>query len=126
MSYISGNNLKFIPASHEDLNNPRVLKKILLDRSAGISGNLQMVNWAIIKPNDSFKRHYHEDMTEVFLLVSGKVEMIVGNNTYTMEKGDLVLVPPMTEHQMTNISEISSEYIVFGVSSGMGGKTINV
>ena len=43
MKIVRGNSLEFIPASHEDSQNPGVLKKVLATRNDLIAGRVQMV-----------------------------------------------------------------------------------
>jgi mannose-6-phosphate isomerase-like protein (cupin superfamily) len=122
--FVSSTELSFEPASHEDPNNPGVLKKVLLKAEVCPSGKLQMLNSARMEPGKAFARHYHEDMTEVFLLVSGLAEIKVESELFRMQAGDVVLVPPLCEHEMANLGQVPVEYIVFGISEGQGGKTV--
>jgi quercetin dioxygenase-like cupin family protein len=65
-------------------------------------------------------------MQEVFVLLSGQVTMQVGNAAVTMNPGDTVIIEPTEIHQMTNTSDELAEYLVFGIASGKGGKTVVV
>ena len=85
-----------------------------------------MVNWANVPPNKSFALHYHEDMDEVFIIVNGSCEITIGGETQTLTSGDAALVKAMTSHTMNNTTDSVVEYIVFGVSTEKGGKTINI
>lgn len=116
--------LTFLPASHEDMSNPGVFKKVLLVKDEITKGRIQMINWALLPKDKSFRAHYHEDMDEIFILVSGKVMMRVDKEEEKMNKGDFVLVPMNSIHKMTNISEADVEYIVIGVTRELGGKTV--
>lgn len=118
-------NLKFIPASHESKNEPGVFKKILFthnDFSPHV--RIQMVNWAKLPKKKEFVSHYHEDMDEVFIVISGKAEIKVGTETSVLEKGDAVVIPKCTVHKMKNISNKDVNYLVIGASEGKGGRTI--
>jgi mannose-6-phosphate isomerase-like protein (cupin superfamily) len=126
MKIIRASETPYIPSSHEDQQNPNVLKKVLLEKADLLPGRVQMVNWANLQPNATFNAHYHEDMTEVFLIIEGTTEMTVGDTTVPLTKGDLVVVEPGEVHTMTNTSDKSFEYIVFGISQEKGGKTVNV
>ena len=126
MKFVRYSQLPQIPASHEDINNPGVWKKVLLTKSDLQSGQTQMLNWATLPSGSSFQWHYHEDMQEVFLVVRGRVLMTVGNQKIEMQQGDCVVVEPREVHQMANLSNQDAEYIVFGISSGTGGKTVVV
>lgn len=126
MKYIPKNNSEFVPASHEDPRNPGVLKRVIATAADLQSGQVQMVNWAQLPAGHSFQKHFHEDMQEVFMLLSGDVRMTVGDQTVKMAAGDTVIVDVREQHQMENTGDTQAEYIVFGVSSGKGGKTVVV
>ncbi len=65
-------------------------------------------------------------MQEVFIILQGKVEINVGEESAVLEKGDVVVIPPLKKHKMNNIGNIDVEYIVVGVSAGNSGKTVTV
>ena len=85
-----------------------------------------MLNWSRLAAGNSFQLHYHEDMQEIFVLLRGHVTMQVGDETVVMNAGDTVIVEPTEIHQMTNDSDELAEYLVFGIASGKGGKTVVV
>ncbi len=126
MNIIRGSNLSFEPASHEDPNDPGVLKKILLHREELIKGNIQMINWAHMPVGKAFSAHYHESMQEVFIIISGKAEIEIDSQKETLEKGDAVVIPEKAVHIMKNVSTIPVEYIAIGITERQGGKTVNV
>lgn len=126
MKIIRSSDLQFIPSTHEDQKNPNVVKKVLLEKADIHPGRVQMVNWAQLQPNATFEPHFHEDMTEVFLIIEGEVIMNVGGEEVSVKRGDAVVVEPGEVHTMTNLSARQLEYIVFGVSQETGGKTIVV
>ena len=119
--------MEFVPASHEDPNNPGVYKKVLFtlnDVAAG--GRLQMLNWAKLPKGKSFQRHYHEDMEEIFVIIKGCVEMELAGENCQLMPGDAVMVPANALHCMTNTAAEDAEYIVVGLSQGKKGKTVIV
>ena len=126
MKLIRSSSLKFIPASHEDPNNPGVWKKVLFQKDDIKQGTVQMVNWARLPKGAKFTSHYHEDMDEVFIIISGEVELIIGDTRETMRAGDAVLVGAREIHQMQNSGDSDLEYVVFGVATGKGGQTVVV
>ena len=126
MDFISSEASGFIPASHEDPREPGVLKRVIATREQFQPGHVQMLNWARLPAQASFRLHYHEDMQEVFVLLAGHVRMVVAEESMNMEPGDTVVVDPGEVHQMFNESDKDAEYLVFGISSGKNGKTIVV
>lgn len=125
MKIIRASKLKYIPASHEDPQNPNVLKKILLEKDDLVKGRVQMINWAILQPGKTFVSHYHQDMQEIFILLSGTATMIIDGEEAIMKRGDVAIVPIKATHSMRNETDTDVEYIVMGVATGQDGKTIN-
>lgn len=126
MEFISARQSGFVPASHEDPRSPGVLKRVIATDSQFLSGQVRMLNWARLPAGASFRRHYHEDMQEAFVLLQGQVEMIVGDQVLEMHPGDTVLVAPREIHQMRNAGPEAAEYLVFGISQQQNGRTIVV
>lgn len=119
--------LVFLPASHEDKNNPGSLKKVLFtlfDISKEV--RVQMINWARILKDRSFNAHYHEDMDEIFIIMRGRVKLNVNNKEFMMGEGDAVYIPQNNIHQMFNHSGSDVDYIALGLGRGKGGKSVNV
>lgn len=104
-----------VPASHEDPADPGVLKQVLLRRDDLAPGRIQMVNWATLLPGKSFRVHQHEDMDEIFIILNGKVQITIGNERETLEKGDAVLVPEASVHIMKNLIDKEVSFIAIGV-----------
>lgn len=113
-----------VAASHEDANTPGVYKQVLLTLGDVQSGVLQMLNWATLPAGHAFNPHHHQDMEEVFVMIAGTAVIRVGDEETEISRGDVVVVPPLTDHSMVNASQEIVEYIVFGISKGTGGKTI--
>jgi mannose-1-phosphate guanylyltransferase/mannose-6-phosphate isomerase len=126
MQVIRSSTLKYIPASHENPDKPWVLKKILLGKEDVINGKVQMINWALLPVGNAFERHYHEDMQEVFIIVRGMAKITVEQETETISAGDAVVIPAGSIHTMKNSGRDNVEYVVVGISTGEGGKTIVV
>ncbi|MCL4338788.1 cupin domain-containing protein [Patescibacteria group bacterium] len=117
---IRGNMLKFIPAGHEDPKNPSVLKKVLISfGEQRIKGRIQMINWAKLLAGKNFTPHYHEDMDEIFIILSGRnIRVKVGSLSDVLYQGDAIFIPRKTVHRMDNNSNKDMDYIALGVSSG--------
>lgn len=126
MRIIRGSEISFIPASHEDQENPGVLKRVLATRDDLLDGRVQMINWASLPAGSSFRPHYHEDMEEVFIILGGRVQVTVGQEADILLPGDAIVISPRKVHEMKNITKTDLEYIVIGISLGQGGKTVVV
>lgn len=120
------NDLNFIPASHEDLQNPGALKKILLKREDLPAGRIQMINWARLPKAKTFAPHYHEQMIEVFIILNGKVKAKIGQEEAILEKGDMVIAFEKEVHSFENLSNEDVDYLAMGVTTAENGKTINI
>lgn len=116
----------FVPASHEDASRPGVLKRVIATHADIPEGQVMMVNWARLPGGSSFRRHYHEDMQEIFILMHGQVRMTIDDTNVELQPGDTVIVEPQEVHDMQNLTESDAEYLVFGVSTGSGGQTVVV
>ncbi len=117
---------EYVPASHENPAFPGVLKKVLLAASDISEGRLQMVNWALLPEGRTFQPHYHQDMEEIFIILTGASRITVERQTAELGPGDAVVIPIGSTHHMTNIGSGDVEYIALGISQGRGGKTVVV
>ena len=126
MNVIRGSQIRFIPAAHEDANNPGVLKRVLATRDDLLGGCVQMLNWARLPGGRAFRPHYHEDMQEVFVIISGQARMRVDDETVLLAAGDAIVVDPRQVHEMENDTDRDVDYIVFGITLDQGGRTVVV
>ncbi len=126
MQIVRGHELEFQPASHENPSDPGVLKKVLASKAQLLTGQVQMLNWSLLRGGKSFQPHYHEDMQEVFVIIHGAAKMQVDSQTVDLNAGDAVIIEPREIHQMENESEQDVVYLVFGIASGQDGKTVVV
>jgi len=59
--------------------------------------------WMTIKPGTSSMPHSHGER-ETFIILSGGGEMRVGEERRPVVKGDVIYLPPFSEHSLTNTS----------------------
>jgi mannose-6-phosphate isomerase-like protein (cupin superfamily) len=126
MKIVRGKDFEFVPASHEDPKDPGTYKKVLFGREEFIDGHAQMLNWARMPVGKSFNLHYHETLVEVFVMLKGKADITVGGETEAIGPGDAVMIDIGQKHSMKNTGDEDVEYIVFGISTGADGKTVNI
>jgi mannose-6-phosphate isomerase-like protein (cupin superfamily) len=126
MRIIRGNDITYIPASHERPDEPGVLKKVLVQAGDLIEGRVQMINWALLPAGKSFQAHFHEDMQELFILVQGSTRIDIESESAELHTGDAVFVPVAAVHTMCNSGDEDAAYIAIGITKGQGGKTVVV
>ena len=126
MRVIRGSEIEFVPASHEDPNQPGVLKRVLAKREELLDGRVQMINWARLPAGSAFRAHYHEDMEEMFIILSGQVDMTVNGQTQRLLAGDAISIAPREVHTMLNVTDQDLDYLVLGISTEAGGQTVVV
>ena len=85
-----------------------------------------MVNWAKLPSGNTFAPHFHEDMQEMFIILTGETRIQVGDETRTLRGGDTVLIEPGEVHQMWNDGAVDVEYLAVGIAGGEDGQTVLV
>ena len=79
----------------------RLRNHILMD--AGELGSRNMsVTWIDVPGETDQELHSHEEAEQVYIVVSGRGTMTVAGDTQEIGEGDLVLVPPATDHSIAN------------------------
>ena len=126
MKTILADDLPFIPAGHENPLDPQVWKKVLFGQADLQAGRVQMVNWARLPPGKQFAAHYHEDMQEIFVIIQGTAQIVVGKETTTLRPGNAVRIDPREVHRMKNLGDRDVEYLAVGISAQQGGRTMVV
>jgi mannose-6-phosphate isomerase-like protein (cupin superfamily) len=124
MKLILAGDKTFIPASHENPLAPGVWKKVLFPRDELQPGTVQMINWARLPVGNSFSAHYHEDMQEIFIIISGQAWMEVSGQAIALARGDAIAIDAREVHRMTNCGNEDVEYVVVGITANQGGRTV--
>lgn len=62
------------------------------------------VDWGILvlKPGQSLKSHYHNQVEETFYFLEGRPMMIVEDQEYRVEEGDAFRIEPTEKHDLIN------------------------
>ena len=115
MRVIKASSIKNAPVSHGDVSNPAASKKVLLDRSYGIVGHMQMINWATLLPGREIMAHTHKDMYEIYVMIAGRGHMKVDDKDIDLERSDALIIEPGELHQMINHGKEPIEFIAMGV-----------
>jgi mannose-6-phosphate isomerase-like protein (cupin superfamily) len=79
----------------------RLRNHILMD--AGELGSRNMsVTWLEVPAGIDQELHSHEEAEQVYIVASGRGTMTVAGDTQEIAEGDLVMVPPATDHSISN------------------------
>jgi mannose-6-phosphate isomerase-like protein (cupin superfamily) len=79
----------------------RLRNRILMD--AGELGSRNMsVTWLEVPAGIEQELHSHEEAEQVYIVASGRGSMTVAGDTQEIAEGDLILVPPATDHSIAN------------------------
>ena len=79
----------------------RLRPHVLMD--AGEMGARNMsVTWLEMPAGAEQTLHSHEEAEQVYVVVRGAGTMSVAGDTERVEEGDLILVPPATDHAIAN------------------------
>lgn len=65
------------------------------------------VTYCVVEPNSETAPHSHHD-SESFLILSGRGILILGNERKEVGEGDIVFIPPFSDHQLVNHSQAQS------------------
>jgi mannose-6-phosphate isomerase-like protein (cupin superfamily) len=79
----------------------RLRPHILMDAGALGARNLS-VNWLEVPAGAAEELRSHEESEQVYVVVQGTCTMSATGDTQRLEVGDLVLIPPATDHSVAN------------------------
>ncbi|MFI7317135.1 cupin domain-containing protein [Streptomyces venezuelae] len=74
-----------------------VTNQLLVDSSA-TGGALSSMRVTLGKGADGARPHHHSQSAEMFYVLNGTAQLLSGNQVVTAERGDVVVVPPGTQH----------------------------
>jgi mannose-6-phosphate isomerase-like protein (cupin superfamily) len=79
----------------------RLRSHFLMDAGDLGSRNLT-VTWVDVPPGAEQRAHSHEDAEQVYVIVRGRGRMQVAGDVEEVGEGDLVFIPPATQHAIRN------------------------
>jgi len=82
----------------------RLQAHVLMDAGELGSRNLS-VTWVTVPGGTKQALHSNDDAEQAYVVVRGRGTMSVAGDTQEVGEGDLILVPPATEHSIGNESE---------------------
>lgn len=74
---------------------------ILLDAGELGSRNVSVI-WLEVPPGADQELHSHEESEQVYVITRGSGTMTVAGDTQEVGVGDLIMVPPATDHSVAN------------------------
>jgi mannose-6-phosphate isomerase-like protein (cupin superfamily) len=69
------------------------------------------VTWVDVPPGAEQRLHSHEDSEQVYVIVRGRGRMYVSGDDEDVGEGDLVFIPPATDHGITNDGSETLVYV---------------
>ena len=82
----------------------RLRSHVLMDAGELGSRNVS-VNWLEVPAGASEELRSHEEAEQVYVVVKGTGTMSATGDTQELAEGDLVLIPPATDHSVANAGE---------------------
>jgi len=82
----------------------RLRTRVLMDAGELGARNLS-VTWLELPSGAEQALHSHEEAEQVYVVVRGSGTMSVAGDTQRVGEGDLILVPPATDHSIANDGE---------------------
>ena len=71
-----------------------------------------------LAPGMSVHRHTHTREDEVYFVLAGELEVVVGKETFILKTGDTLMAPRNIPHQLRNSGEIENHYLLVFSPSG--------
>jgi len=71
-----------------------------------------------LAPGMAVPRHTHTREDEVYFVLAGELEVIVGEKTFVLEPGDTLLAPRDIPHALRNSGNVTNHYLLVFSPSG--------
>jgi mannose-6-phosphate isomerase-like protein (cupin superfamily) len=88
----------------------RLRSHILMDAGDLGSKNL-CVTWVEVPPGAEQRTHSHEDCEQIYVIVRGGGLMTVAGDEEEVREGDLVFIPPASDHSIRNQGQETLVYV---------------
>ena len=70
------------------------------------------MNFVHVTITDATKKHYHKKLTEVYFVLKGAIDVELDGKTEHLEKNELIMIFPNTEHKAWKTTEEDAEILV--------------
>jgi quercetin dioxygenase-like cupin family protein len=74
-----------------------------------------------LAPGMSVPRHTHTREDEAYYVISGELEIIVGDEIFVLRTGDTLIAPRDIPHQLRNSGNVENHYLLVFSPSGFEG-----
>ena len=74
-----------------------------------------------VAPGKGVPRHTHTREDEALFVLSGELEVTVGDEVFTLRAGQTLLAPRNTPHQLRNSGNVANHYLIMFSPSGFEG-----
>ena len=105
-------NLKDI-SSQSNSHNERISKRVWLANHE--LGNITQLAQSVFPPGEKVTKHSHLDMSEVFVVKSGRGLITIDGITHDIRPGTCAVVEPGENHELGNNGEEDLVLICFGL-----------
>ena len=69
------------------------------------------ITWVEGAPGSEQPSHFHPESEQVYVVVTGRGLMTVGDQTQDVGPGSAVLIPPNTAHSIRNIGDVTLVFV---------------
>jgi mannose-6-phosphate isomerase-like protein (cupin superfamily) len=69
------------------------------------------ITWVDVPPGAEQRAHSHEESEQVYVIVRGSGRMLVAGDVEDVTEGDLVFIPPATQHGIVNDGSETLVYV---------------
>ena len=74
-----------------------------------------------LAPGMTVPRHTHTREDEAYYVLSGELEVIVGDEVFILRAGDTLIAPRDIPHQLRNSGDVENHYLIMFSPSGFEG-----
>ncbi len=90
--------------------------KVVKDREASITNAKRLyVMRHIYEPGGTHVPHEHATTEQAYIVISGTARARVGGDEYDLKAGDVVYIPPKTDHEVVATGDEPYEVMLIGV-----------
>jgi quercetin dioxygenase-like cupin family protein len=98
-------------ADAEILGVPQIFTRLLADSDA-TGGALSVMRTTMKEGFEGARPHTHSKSAELFYMLEGELQILIGEQVLIAGKGDLVIVPPNMAHAFATPSGQSADFLI--------------